>query len=56
MRVYIVYFKTYLSLEQYRISKFFDVYNYYLVSNLLNYDLIITANDFKRINRKIIRL
>ena len=36
-------------------SKSSGVYNYYLISNFLNYDLVITADDFKRIDRKIIR-
>ena len=33
-----------------------DIYNYNLESNLLDYDLIIITGDFKRIDRKIIRL
>ena len=56
MRVYIIYFEARLSSKQYRIFKSSDIYNYYLVSNLSGYDLIITADDFKRIDRKVIRL
>ena len=56
MRVYTAYFETRLSPKQYRMSKSSDIYNYYLVLNLLGCDLVITVNDFKRIDRKVIRL
>ena len=55
MRVYITYSETYPSSKQYRVFKSSDVYNYYLISNLSSYDLIIIIDDFRRIDRKIIR-
>ena len=56
IRVYIYYSEARLFPKQYRISKFFGVYNHYLISNLSVYDLVITADDFRRIDREVIRL
>ena len=36
-------------------SKSSGIYNYYLISNLSGYDLIIIIDDFRRIDRKVIR-
>ena len=36
-------------------SKSSGIYNYYLISNFLDYDLIIIADDFRRIDREVIR-
>ena len=56
IRVYTAYFEVRLSSKQYRIFKSFGIYNYCLISNFSGYDLVITADDFRRIDRKIIRL
>ena len=56
IRVYTIYSEAHLSPKQYRIFKSFGVYNHYLTSNLSDYDLMIITDDFKRIDRKIIRL
>ena len=56
MRVYTAYFEIRLSSKQYRVSKSSDIYNYYLISNLSGYNLMVIIDDFRRIDRKIIRL
>ena len=36
--------------------KSFGVYNYYLTSNLSRYNLMVIIDNFRRIDRKVIRL
>ena len=55
MRVYTAYSEARPSSKQYRVSKSSGIYNHYLVLNLSGYDLVITADDFRRIDCKVIR-
>ena len=56
MRVYTTYSEIHLFPKQYRVSKSSDIYNYYLISNLSDCVLVIIIDDFRRIDRKVIRL